>query len=267
MGVKKGTTLTAMLHIENIHFSYKRAQVLRGVSLSAREGELIGVVGPNAAGKSTLLRVVSGVLRPARGSVRVRGEDLAAMPPSRRAQLVSIVPQNPQLPLSYRLFDLVMMGRNPYLGLLEWEGPQDFEACRAAMELTDTWRLAERPLSSLSGGERQRGLVAMALAQDAPALLLDEPTSSLDLAHQVGVMRLVRDVQRERGGAVVVAMHDLTLAAQYCDRLAMLAEGRVYAMASPAEVLTRENIERVYGAQVHVARHPIGGAPVVLPIG
>ncbi|MCH7786279.1 MAG: ABC transporter ATP-binding protein [Chloroflexi bacterium] len=255
-----------MLVVDNLHFAYKDTRILNGLYLDANEGELVGIVGPNGAGKSTLLRLISGVLKAAEGRVSVNGTDLASLKPAQRARLVSVVPQNPQLPLHFKLLDLVLMGRNPHLRLMEWEGGRDLEISRKAMELTDTWRLADRLVGTLSGGERQRGVVAMALAQEAPVLLLDEPTSSLDLAHQTGIMDLVRDVQRQRGGTIVVAMHDLTLAAQYSDRLIMLAEGRSYAEGSPKSVLTRENISRVYGTNVVVLEHPIGGTPVVLPI-
>ena len=255
-----------MLVVDNLHFAYKDTRILNGLYLNANEGELVGIVGPNGAGKSTLLRLISGVLKAASGCVSVNGTDLASLKPAQRARLVSVVPQNPQLPLHFKLLDLVLMGRNPHLRLLEWEGGRDLEISRKAMELTDTWRLADRLVGSLSGGERQRGLVAMALAQEAPVLLLDEPTSSLDLAHQTSIMDLVRDVQRQRGGTIVVAMHDLTLAAQYSDRLIMLAEGRSYAEGNPQSVLTRENILRVYEANVLVLDHPLGGTPVILPI-
>ena len=255
-----------MLVIDDVHFGYGDDEVLAGLSIQVGEGELVGIVGPNGAGKTTLLRLVSGVLRPAKGRITVNGAELATLSSRDKARLVSVVPQNPRLPLSFPLIDLVLMGRNPHLKLLEWEGRRDLEIARRVMELTDTLHLGDRPLGTLSGGERQRGLVAMALAQQAPVMLLDEPTSSLDLAHQTGIMDLVRSVQQQRGGAVVVAMHDLTLAAQYCHRIVMLAGGRSYAEGRPEDVLTPEIISRVYEVQVHVLRHPQGGTPVVLPL-
>ena len=185
---------------------------------------------------------------------------------AQKARLVSVVPQNPDLPLSLRVLDLVLIGRNPHLGILQWEGRRDLEIARRAMELTEVWHLADMPIASLSGGERQRAVVAMALAQEAPLMLLDEPTASLDLAHQTGIMDLVRSLPQGRDGSVIVAMHDLTLAAQYCDRLVMLAGGRSYADGRPGDVLTRENISAVYGANVFVLRHPQGGTPVILPV-
>ena len=255
-----------MLKAEGLHFAYKEARILEGVDLEVGAGELVGIVGPNGVGKTALLRLISGVHSPARGSIRIDGMDLSTLKPAQRAKLVSVVPQNPQLPLSFRVEDLVLMGRNPYLKLLQWEGWSDLEIVRRAMDLTETMHLADRSVDTLSGGERQRALVAMALAQETPLMLLDEPTSSLDLAHQTGIMDLVMNVQRQRGGTVVVAMHDLTLAAQYCNRLVLLSEGRVYAEGPPESVLTRENIAKVYRADVLILPHPKAGKPVVLPV-
>ena len=255
-----------MLVAEDIHFAYKGQSVFHGLNLTGQEGELVGIVGPNGAGKTTILKLISGVLKPSLGRITINGTDLATLNGGERAKLVSAVPQNPLLPVGFRAVDLVLMGRNPYLKLFRWEGVRDLEIAREVMKLTHTWHLADRFIGSLSGGERQRALVAMALAQEAPLLLLDEPTSSLDLAHQTGIMDLVRDLQQQRGGTVLLAMHDLTLAAQYCDRLVLLEEGRTYAAGPPEVVLTRENIARVYGAEVAVLPHPQDGTPVVLPL-
>ena len=255
-----------VLTVEDIHFAYDGTTILRGIGLKALDGELVGLVGPNGSGKTTLLRLISGVLKPDIGRICVDGQDLARVKAGERARLVSVVPQTPMLPLSFRVLDLVLMGRTPHLKLLQWEGVQDLDIARQAMQMTDTWHLADRPIGNLSGGERQRALVAMALSQDAPVMLLDEPTSSLDLAHQTGVMDLVKSVQEKRGGVVVVAMHDLTLAAQYCDRVVIVSEGRCFAQGEPTAVFTKENISRVYGAEVIVLPHPQGATPVVLPV-
>ena len=255
-----------MLTVEQIHFAYRSGPVLNGLDLEVRDGELVGVVGPNGSGKTTLLRLISGVVRPSQGRIQIGGADLTTLSSRQRAGLVSVVPQDPQLPLSFAALDLVLMGRNPHLKLLQWEGQRDLEIAAHAMEVTGTDHLADRRLGTLSGGERQRVVVAMALAQEAPVLLLDEPTSSLDLAHQTRVMDMVRNIREKRGAAVLVAMHDLTLAAQYCSRIVMLAEGRSYAEGPPVDVLTVDNISRVYGAEVFVLSHPSGGTPVVLPV-
>ena len=255
-----------MLIAENLHFTYQDSRVLAGLDLRVDAGELVGLVGPNGAGKTTVLRLISGALRPAVGHVSIGGIDLSTLTAAERAKLVSVVPQNAQLPLSFDVLDLVMMGRNPYLKILQWESQADLEIVRRAMEMTETADLADRPVRTLSGGERQRAVVAMAVAQETPVMLLDEPTSNLDLGHQTGVMDLVRNVQRRRGGSVVVAMHDLTLAAQYCDRLVMLSEGRVHAQGRPEAVLTTQNISEVYRTEVFILPHPKEGKPVVLPV-
>ena len=205
------------------------------------------------------------MLRPSGGRITIDGRDITELSPNQRARLVAVVPQNPQLPESFTVLDLVLMARNPHLKLLQWEGRRDLDAAVRAMEETQTLDLADRPLSAVSGGERQRAVVAMALAQEAPVLLLDEPTSNLDLAHQTGVMDVVVSVMEQRCVAVLVAMHALTLAAQYCRRLVMLADGRSYAKGTPAEVLTAESIEAVYGTRAFLLSHPQGGTPVVLP--
>ena len=255
----------AMLVVEGVDYEYGDRAVLRGFDLEAREGEMVGVVGPNGAGKTTLMKVVSGVFRPSKGRVLIGGSDVGSLSDGERARLVSVVPQNPELPLSFSAIDLVLMGRNPHLRLFQWPGTEDLEVAKRAMQLTDVWPLASREIGSLSGGERQRTVVAMAVAQEAPVLLLDEPTSNLDLAHQTGIMDLTRDLQERHGGTILVAMHDLTLAAQYCDRVVMLERGRAYADGPPRDVLTADNIARVYGTEVFVTAHPQGGLPACHP--
>ena len=254
-----------MLEVSDIRFSYSDGPVLDGLSLSVSTGEVVAIVGPNGSGKTTLLRLVTGVLSPEAGAVMVDGVPLAGLGHRERARKVAIVPQKPQLPLSFSVLDLVLMGRNPHLGLLQWEGERDVRIAVEAMETTETVHLASRAIGTLSGGEQQRAVVATALAQQAPVLLLDEPTSSLDLAHQSKVMALVSRVQKQRGGAVLMAMHDLTLASQYCDRIVMLAGGRVYAEGRPRDVLTAESIRAVYDTDVTVMSHPTTGTPVVVP--
>ena len=253
-----------MLKVNDIHFGFNGTPVLNGLDLEVGDGEMVGVVGPNGSGKTTLLRLISGVLKPSEGRIRIDGEDLADLTPGRRARLVAVVPQNPRLPLGFSVLDLTLMGRNPHLKLLRSEGDRDFDIAHWALELTEVAHLADRRLDTLSSGEQQRVVVAMALAQQAPVLLLDEPTSNLDLAHQVGIMDLVSGLQKKNGG-VLVALHDLTLAAQYCSRLVMLAEGLSFAEGAPDEVVTVENVSKVYGAEVFVLRHPQGGTPVILP--
>ena len=254
-----------MLRIEGVEFGYDGRRVLDGLSLEVAGGELVGIVGPNGAGKTTLFRLVAGLRSPSAGRVLVCGRDVSSLSRADAARLVSVVPQNPTLPAAFTVGELVLMARNPHLKLLQWEGRRDLEAAARAMEATETIHLAGRPLGALSGGERQRALIAMALAQQAGVMLLDEPTSNLDLAHQSRVMDLLADLVARRGVAALVAMHDLSLAAHYCDRIVMLAGGRSHAEGPPREALTRENVAAVYGVEVVVMPHPETGAPIAIP--
>ncbi len=255
-----------MLSLRNVSFAYGDGLALDDVSLDVGEGEVVGLVGPNGAGKSTMLSIISGVLRPSSGSITLDGVDLLSMKIKHRAKRVAALPQEPISPPGFTVLDLVLMGRNPHVGLFRWESRRDVEAAARAMEMTRVRGLAQRPLDALSGGERRRAFTAAALAQEAPVLLLDEPTASLDLAHQIGIMDLVSELRQERGRAVLAAIHDLTLAAQYCDRLVLLSEGRVCADGRAEEVLSPETISQTYGAEVSILRHPAGGTPVVLPV-
>ena len=254
-----------MLAVKNVSFSYGNKPVLENVNLRVKRGDLVGIIGPNGSGKTTLLKLITGVLRPSRGHIETDGKDILSLDSKARARLISMVPQNPQLPLSFSVLDLVLMGRNPHLKLLQWERLPDVRIARKAMQLTNTDHLENLTLSKLSGGEQQRVVVAMAIAQQAPFLLLDEPTSSLDLTHQIKVMDIVTQAQPSTDRAVLMAMHDLTLAAQYCERLIMLSHGRVIAEGSPAEVLTDKNIFEAYSVHAHVIPNPVHRTPLVLP--
>ena len=255
------------LKITGIEFAYGQHIVLRGISLEANPGEIVGLVGPNGSGKSTLLRIVTGSLTPQEGEVHILGRKLPSLQPRDRARLVAMVQQNPAVPHGFTALEVVLMGRNPHLGLLQWEGRKDVELCQRAMELTETWEFAHRQVSSLSGGELQRVFIARALAQETPVLILDEPTAHLDISFQTGIFDTVERVRRSTQVTVLVAMHDLTLAAQYCDRIAALHQGGILAVGRPSEVLTEGLMSRVFGAPVSIVEHPVHGTPVVLPVG
>lgn len=239
---------------------------LRDASFSLSTGEVVGLVGPNGSGKTTLIRVVTGVVRPESGHVTIAGRDIAHLRQVELARLIAVVPQEPSLPPAFTALACVLMGRTPHLRLLQNEGASDLEAARRAMLATDTWSLADRLLGELSGGERQRVVVARALAQETPILLLDEPTAHLDLGHQASVLDLMRRFARDERKAVLAVVHDLTLAAR-CDRLVMLRKGCVVATGSPGEVLTTARLRDVYGVTVEVFPHPTTGRPVVAPGG
>jgi iron complex transport system ATP-binding protein len=257
----------AALDVRGLTVAYGPRVALQDVSLSLPAGQLLGLVGPNGSGKTTFIRAVSGVVEPTAGVVRLDGADACHLSPREVALRAAVVPQNPQLPPAFTAVEMVLMGRTPHLGLLQTEAAVDLEVARRAMVATDTWELAGRRIGELSGGERQRLLVARALAQETPLLLLDEPTAHLDVGHQAATLRLMSQLCRTEGKAVLAAVHDLTLAAQFCHRLVMLHQGRVVAEGVPAEVLTAERLRQVYEASLHVLSHPVTGRPVLAPDG
>jgi iron complex transport system ATP-binding protein len=234
--------------------------VLDGVGLDVVPGEVLCLVGPNGAGKSTLLAVLSGERRPSRGTVAIGGRELSGIRPAELARLRSVLTQENSVSFPFRVSEIVAMGRAPWARTRE--GRDDVTAVTDAMDATDIRHLATRRFTALSGGERARVALARVLAQSAGTVFLDEPTASLDLRHQEDVMRVARRLATE-GRAVVVVVHDLSLASAYADRLALIAAGRLEAIGTPAEVLTEERIERVYGLPVEL--HLVGGRPVVVP--
>ena len=261
---QEGPNLGRAFDVQNLSFGYNGRPVLSGFDFSASAGEFVGLVGPNGTGKTTLIRLMSGVLKQKGGLVEILGSRLDRMRATERARLVSVVPQNPRTPSGLTAWDLVLLGRNPHLGMLQWEGKNDAEIAYEAMVATSTDELANRDLDSLSGGERQRVLIAMALAQQCPVMLLDEPTSNLDIAHQPAIMELLTNLKSRENSVVVVAMHDLTLAAQYCNRIVVIHEGRNFADGGPQDVLTEEIIQNVYGVKVRILTHPDTGMPVIV---
>ena len=258
-----GAAAQPILVVADLVLGYRGRPVLEGVSLSVRSGELVGMIGPNGSGKSTLLKGISGTLRPTRGRIAIGGRDVASIGRGALARTLAVVPQSPTLPDDFGALEIVLMGRAPHLGLLRAEGSRDFAIVRGAMRATDTLELADRPIGELSGGERQRLVVARALAQEPSLLLLDEPTSHLDVHHQVRVMEILR-AQVAQGLAALAVFHDLNLAAQFCDRLLLLDHGRIVASGSPDEVITAEHVARVYGPGIVVTRHPTNGRPTAL---
>ena len=251
------------IELRDVWAGYGERQVIKGLDLSVERGSVAALAGPNGVGKSTLLRLLSGSLRPSRGMARVAGADINSLSVRERARLVAVVPQNVELPPGTAALEVVLMGRNPHMGLLSWESEADVDIAVGAMRMTDTDDLLDRRVDELSGGERQRVAIAMALAQQTPALLLDEPTANLDLAYQPAMMTLMRELA-STGKTVVVAVHDLTLAGQFCDEIALMSGGVMHAVGRPEDVLTEVNIQKAYGADVTVLEHPSTGKPIVV---
>ena len=251
------------LALVDVTAGYHGVPAIQGLSLRVRAGEIVGLIGPNGSGKTTALRVASRVLRPFSGRVEIRGRDLFQMPAREAARMVAVVPQESAPVFAFTAMEVVLMGRSPYLSAWGGGSPQDFRLARDAMSAAGSEELAPRTIDELSGGEKQRVVLAQALAQDAPVLLLDEPTTHLDPGHVLSVLEAVRDLAR-RGRAVLSVFHDLNLAASTCDRLVVLDDGRAVAEGSPADVLTTTLLRDVYGVAAAIVRHPGSGKPAVL---
>lgn len=252
------------IEISQLVFGYKDLKVINNINMKINRGEIVSIVGPNGAGKTTLLKLMGGLLKPTNGRVEAWEIEIGLLTPKEKARLISVVPQNPRLPEGMRLIDFVMLGRNPHLHLMEWEGKEDLTKAIHSMKLTETDQLADRLLGEVSGGELQRAMIAMAITQDTPIMLLDEPTSNLDLAHQSKIMHLITETHNQHHGITVIAIHDLTLAAQYSSRMVLVSEGTIYADGTPEQVMTAPIISKVYGTEVEVISHPVSGTPVIL---
>ncbi len=255
----------ARLILDDITAGYGlRPPAVLGVSLQVSAGEVVGLVGPNGSGKSSLLKVASRALRPRSGSVRLQGFDPYSIGAKDAAHLVAVVPQDVVPAFSFTSLEMVMMGRTPYMN--GWGGgdPQGWERTRSAMAAVEVQHLADRPVDELSGGERQRVVLAQALAQDAPVLLLDEPTTHLDIRHVVELLSLVRGLAESEGKAVLAVMHDLTLAAALCDRMVVLHRGQVLADGRPEDVLTSSLLKTVYGVEAEIERSRATGKPALV---
>lgn len=248
-----------MIELEDITVSYTDAAVLDGVSLTVGEDEFVALVGPNGAGKTTCLRAVNGLIEPHAGSVRVDGEDVLSLSAREVGRLVATVPQDTSVAFDFTVRELVEMGRTPHRSRFGGPTAEDSQAIDAALERTATTQFGDRPVSDISGGERSRALLARALAQETPTLLLDEPTASLDINHQLRTLSLVANLEK----TTLAAIHDLELAARFADRIALLADGTITATGPPVEVLTPARLQEAFGVQVEVKIDPVTGAPSV----
>jgi iron complex transport system ATP-binding protein len=252
------------LNITNLSVRYGERQALREVTLDLPAGSFVAVLGPNGAGKSTLVRALTRLVPPASGEITCAGRPLRDWGTAELARTIAVAPQDVWAPFEYSVLEMVLMGRSPHLSGMGLESEADVAFARKALARLELSDVESRPIQTLSGGERQRVLLARVLAQDAPIVILDEPTAHLDIAHQQRTLQLMSDLHRE-GRTVVVVLHDLNLASLYCPRLVLLADGAVCGDGTPDEVLTQDRLSEVYGAMVVVTKHPQAKLPVVLP--
>jgi len=254
------------LEVRDLSYSFGDKKVLKEISLEVRPGEFMGLMGPNGSGKTTLLRCIMNFLSPPSDSISIDGAAIESLSPEKLARTFAVVPQSSSTDFTFSAYDIVMMGRLPHRRN-RFAGPSkaDADAVHRAMERTDTWKLSGRPFFALSGGERQRVIIARAVAQHPQALLLDEPTVYLDINGQLEIMDLIRSLNKEEGITVISVLHDVNMAARYCDRIALLSDGWLEAMGPPSMVLNPEVIRSVYGVDVVVRRDPFTSNVYVVP--
>ena len=248
------------IDVTGLSCKYGNVSVLEDVFLSSGPGECIGIIGPNGSGKSTLLKALSKIVKPASGAIVLSGRDIRTMSLGELARNMAVVAQDTTSDFEFTCLDIVLMGRSPHMKRFAVEGRKDYEIAESSMKLTSTWHLKDRMFNELSGGERQRVVIARALAQEPSVLLLDEPVSHLDINHQIEILELVGRLKKTKGLLVIMVIHDLNLAARYCDRLILLSGRTVQAAGAPSEVLTRDHIRKAFKADVMVRRHPLTGS-------
>lgn len=255
------------LHVKDVSVGYGERTVLDTLNVDIKRGAITSIVGPNGCGKSTLLRTMSRLLNPTKGEIVLDGKSIHDIPTRKLATQLGLLPQTPIAPDGIVVADLVGRGRTPHQGILGRWSQQDYDIVAEALETTGISDLAERSIDELSGGQRQRVWIAMALAQRTDTLLLDEPTTYLDVKHQLDVLDLLTELNRDRGTTIVMVLHDLNLAARYSDELVAVSGGKVFAHGHPREVITKENVKSVFGIDSVIITDPVSDQPAVMPIG
>jgi len=252
-----------IIALEDIGFRYNEQWVLRHISFAVSTGEFMGIIGPNGSGKTTLLKIIDGIFCPPEGDIHISGISCRHFKRIDLARRIAVVPQETLMTFPFTVQEIVLMGRSPHLGKLNFERKKDFRIAEESMTATDTVSFRNRSITTLSGGERQRVLIARALAQEPQILLLDEPTALLDIRHQMDFFDLIKKLNKNQSLTVIAVTHDINLASTYCDRVMLLKSGHMHGIGSPSDVITESNIKEVYEANVMVDQNPVTGKPRV----
>jgi iron complex transport system ATP-binding protein len=256
---------SAMIETKGLTFAYTEKPVINNVSLNFQAGEFTGVIGPNGSGKSTLLKLIGGILPSPSETVFFKNRELGHYKKKDLAASISWIPQEKQMAFSFKVIDIVLMGRHPYLSALSFEGESDYQIAEEAMRQTQVLEFAQRSFNEISGGEKQRVMIASAISQKPEVMLLDEPTSALDIKYQIEILSILNRLNEQENKSLVLAMHDLHLASKFCKRLVLLKEGRVFCEGTPAEVLKKEILEEVYEVKVKIFDDDEDGSLIVVP--
>jgi len=254
-----------ILQVKNLFFRFEREWVIKEISFELKKGEMLGIIGPNGSGKSTLIRLLSGVLEPEQGEIIIKNQPIQKYSSRRLAQIIAVVPQQSEIAFPFTVQEVVMMGRAPYLKRFQWEGEKDYQVVERAMALTETAHLSHRSIDQLSGGERQRVILARALAQEPEILLADEPTTYLDLHHQIRFMNLLWELKSKNGLSVIFTTHDLNLASFFSDRVLLLNQGELAGAGGVEQVLKPELVSRVYQVELFSVKVEAFSSPLLFP--
>jgi iron complex transport system ATP-binding protein len=252
------------LDVRNLSFSYDKKLILNDINLSFSKGKFYSIIGPNGSGKSTLIKNLSKIIEPDHSTVFIDDEDICTFNNKRLARMMAVVPQNILIDYDFSVFDIVMMGRSPYKRRFEEFNTEDERIVEKYMKITDTWEQRDELITELSGGETQRVIAARALSQETDIILLDEPTSHLDIQYQIEFLNIFKKLRNEK--IIIVVLHDLNLASMFSDEIILINDGKVTAKGKPQEVITRENIKSVYNISVEILQNPISKCPYIIPV-
>lgn len=254
------------LQVENLQFGYRKDLVLKEISFNIEKGKFVSIIGPNGSGKSTLLKTINQLYSPSQGNILIDGNNINRLKKKELARKIALVPQDTLIDYEFTVEDIVLMGRHPYKGRFQNENENDYKIVNEALKMTNTLHLKDRVITEISGGERQRVIIAKALAQKPSIILLDEPTSHLDINHQIEILNLLKRLNKETGTTIVIVIHDINLASRYSDEIIMLNEGEILGMGSPEKVITKNNIEFAYELKVEIEKNKYTNSLYLTPI-